>query len=51
MVANEIAGRAVDLRYKLRYSPDEIKAVMTKALAIYVHEQFSVSSRRHFELF
>ena len=50
LIANEIGGRAVELRDKLKYNPDEIKAVMTKALAIYLDERFSVSSRRHFGL-
>jgi hypothetical protein len=50
LIANEIGGRAVELRDKLEYKPDEIKAVMTKALAIYLDERFSVSSRRRFGL-
>ncbi len=50
LIANEIGGRAVELRDKLKYKPEEIKAVMTKALAIYVDERFSVSSRRYFGL-
>jgi len=50
LLANEIGGRAVELRDKLKYQPEEIKAVMTKALAIYVDERFSVSNRRHFGL-
>jgi hypothetical protein len=50
LVANEIGGRAVELRDKLKYEPEEIKAVMTKALAIYLDERFSVSSRRNFGL-
>jgi hypothetical protein len=50
LIANEIGGRAVELRDKLKYKPDEVKAVMTKALAIYLDERFSVSSRRHFGL-
>jgi hypothetical protein len=50
LIANEIGGRAVELRDKLKYTPDEIKAVMTKALAIYLDERFSVSSRRRFGL-
>jgi hypothetical protein len=35
-IANEIAGRAVELRDKLKYEPEQIKAVMRKALAIYL---------------
>ncbi len=50
LIANEIGGRAVELRDKLGYQPEEIKAVMTKALAIYLDERFSVSSRRRFGL-
>jgi hypothetical protein len=50
LIANEIAGRAVELRDKLEYRSEEIKAVMSKALAIYLDERFSVSSRRHFGL-
>jgi hypothetical protein len=50
LIANEIGGRAAELRDKLRYKADEIKAVMTKALAIYLDERFSVSSRRGFGL-
>ena len=50
LIANEIGGRAVELRDKLEYKPEEVKAVMTKALAIYLDERFSVSSRRHFGL-
>jgi hypothetical protein len=46
LIANEIGGRAVELRDKLKYKPEEIKEVMTKALAIYLDERFSVSSRR-----
>lgn len=50
LIANEISGRAVELRDKLNYKPDEVKSVMTKALAIYLDERFSVSSRRNFGL-
>jgi len=50
LIANEIGGRAVELRDKLGYKPEEIKAVMTKAIAIYLDERFSVSSRRYFGL-
>jgi hypothetical protein len=49
-IASEIGARAVELRDKLKYSPDELRAVMTKALAIYLDERFSVSSRRRFGL-
>jgi hypothetical protein len=50
LIANEIGGRAVELRSKLKYRPGEVKAVMTKALAIYLDERFSVSGRRRFGL-
>ncbi|HEX3659733.1 MAG TPA: hypothetical protein VHV55_28355 [Pirellulales bacterium] len=50
LIADEIGGRAVELRDKLAYRPDEVKTVMTKALAIYLDERFSVSSRRNFGL-
>lgn len=50
LIANEIAGRAVELRDKLKYEPKEVKVVMTKALAMYLDERFSVSSRRNFGL-
>jgi hypothetical protein len=50
LIANEIGGRAVELRDRLKYTPEEIRTVMTKALAIYLDERFSVSSRRRFGL-
>jgi hypothetical protein len=49
-IASEISGRAVELRDKLQYKPEEVKAVMTKALAIFLDERFSVSGRRRFGL-
>jgi hypothetical protein len=49
-LASEISGRAVELRDKLQYKPDEVKAVMTKALSIFLDERFSVSNRRRFGL-
>ena len=48
LIASEIGGRAAELRHKLKYKPEEIKEVMTKALAIYLDERFSVSNRRMF---
>lgn len=50
LLANEIGGRAVELRDKLKYSAEDVKVVMLKALAIYLDERFSVSSRRHYGL-
>ncbi len=44
------ADAPVELRDKLKYGSDEVKAVMAKAIAIYLDERFSVSSRRHFGL-
>jgi hypothetical protein len=49
-IASEIGARAVELRDKLNYNPDDLRAVMTKALAIYLDERFSVSSLRRFGL-
>jgi hypothetical protein len=49
-IASEIGARAVELRDKLKYSADEVRAVMTRVLAIYLDERFSVSSRRRFGL-
>jgi hypothetical protein len=50
LIANEIGGRAVELREKLKYGPEDLKTVMTKALAQYLDERFSVSSRRYLGL-
>ena len=50
LIANEIGGRAVELREKLKVRPEDLKAVMTKALALYLDERFSVSSRRNLGL-
>jgi hypothetical protein len=49
-IANGISGRAVELRDKLNYGPEEVKELMTKALAVYLDERFSVSSRRRIGL-
>jgi len=49
-IANEIGGRAVELRDNLEYRPEDIKTAMTKALATHLDERFSVSSRRSFGL-
>lgn len=46
LIADGIGGRAVELRDKLKYKPEEVRAVMTKALATYLDERFSVSNRR-----
>jgi hypothetical protein len=50
LIANEISGRAVELRDRLHYKSEEIREVMTKALAIYLDERFSVSTRRRFKM-
>jgi hypothetical protein len=50
LIASEISGRAVELRDRLKYEADDVKEVMTKALAIYLDERFSVSSRRRLNL-
>lgn len=48
LIAGEIGGRTTELRQKLQYSREDVKTIMTKALAIYLDERFSVSSRRNF---
>jgi hypothetical protein len=45
-IASEIGSRAVELREKLKYGEEELKTVMSKAIAIYLDERFSVSRRR-----
>lgn len=45
-IAAGISGRAVELRERLKYGRDEVKAVMTTALAVDLGERFSVSMRR-----
>lgn len=45
-VASEIGARAVELREKLKYDEEQLKTVMTKAIALYLDERFSVSRRR-----
>ena len=45
-IASEIGARAVELREKLKYGQDELKRIMSKAIALYLDERFSVSRRR-----
>jgi hypothetical protein len=47
-IAREIGVRATQLREKLGYAPEELKAIMTRALATYLDGRFSVSNRRRF---
>jgi len=45
-IASEIGARAAEVREKLKYGEEELKAIMSKALARYLDERFSVSRRR-----
>jgi hypothetical protein len=45
-IASEIGARAAEMREKLKYREEELKTIMSKALAIYLDERFSVSRRR-----
>ena len=45
-IASEIGARAVELREKLKYGEEELKTIMSKAIALYLDERFSVSRRR-----
>lgn len=47
-IALEIGARARELRQHLKYSQEEAKSIMTRALAIYLDERFSISARREF---
>lgn len=49
-IAAAIGGRAVELRDKLSYAPDQVKAIMANALAICLDQRFSVSNSRRFGL-
>ncbi len=50
MIADAISGRAHELKDKLGYSEEEAKAILVQALARYLDERFSVSSRRRLGL-
>lgn len=45
-IASAIGGRVVELRDKLGYGEDDVRAIMSKAIARYLDDRFSVSSRR-----
>lgn len=45
-IASEIGARAVELREKLKYGEEELKTIMSNAIAHYLDERFSVSRRR-----
>ncbi len=46
MIENAIRGRAHELKGQLDYPEDDAKAILVRALARYLDERFSVSSRR-----
>ncbi len=46
MIAGEIGGMANDLRDKLEYNPEQLKAVLDRAIAQYLDKRFSVSNLR-----
>jgi hypothetical protein len=50
MIAGAIAGRAHELKEKLGYQVEEAKRILVEALARYLDERFSVSSRRRLGL-
>jgi hypothetical protein len=50
MITSAISGRARELTGPLSYSQDEAKRILVAALARYLDERFSVSSRRRFGL-
>ena len=50
MIAEGISGRAKELTAALGYSQDEGKRILVSALAHYLDQRFSVSSRRRFGL-
>lgn len=50
MIAAGIAGRKKELDSPLGYPPDEARSILTHALALYLDERFSVSSRRRLGL-
>lgn len=45
-IASEIGARAVELKNNLKYGEDELKTIMSKAIALYLDERFSVARRR-----
>lgn len=50
LIADAISGRARELTGPLHYSKEEAKGILVSALARYLDERFSVSSRRRFGL-
>lgn len=50
MIADAISGRAQELTSPLRYSQDEAKQILISALARYLDQRFSISSRRRLGL-
>jgi hypothetical protein len=50
MIADAISGRARELTGPLQYSQEEAKRILVRAIARYLDERFSVSSRRRFGL-
>jgi len=50
MTAAAISGRMYDLREKLHYVPEEARRILIAALARYLDERFSVTSRRQLGL-
>jgi hypothetical protein len=48
MITGAIRGRAQELTGPLKYSEDEAKHILVAALARYLDQRFSVSTRRHF---
>ena len=49
-IAFGISGRARELVHNLKYSEDEAKEILPKAIAKYIDNRFSVSSRRQMGL-
>jgi hypothetical protein len=50
LIAGAISGRARELTGSLNYAQDQAKQILVSALARYLDERFSVSSRRRFGL-
>jgi hypothetical protein len=50
LIADAISGRAHELTGPLNYSQEEAKRILVSALACYLDERFSVSSRRRLGL-
>ena len=49
-IALGINARARELRLQLGYAPEQLKTILTAAIARYLDDRFSVSSRRQFGL-